>query len=320
MWKYILIILTTLVAVSAHAENDLGTRKEVSEKFNREYDQAVVEAFPSFKSAVIQRRLQSIQKKYLRGFDPLKIKNFTTLQKTFRFPIQDIRPGQTFVEKEKVFAYELDRSSGRLYIHKNMEKVPPMKKILAQRQLKQVKKQHDQLMTRLGIDRSQLLFTETNFMLLQTGPAPGGNQRPSAVMVDSFFTYAVRAIDGLMVDGSFVRLNSKNAKTLYGVDITWPKFSFHPALKNFELKKNQLLIGEISRIVNQTMVKGDKINVKMAMVLRPVWTGRTLHYIPSMKVGVHSGKGEAGNMFYVDVLKQRVKYDVRANKDSSEGH
>ena len=55
----------------------------------------------------------------------------------------------------------------------------------------------------------------------------------------------------------------------------------------------------------------------MAVVLRPVKMNRNggLVFIPSVKVGVYSKAGEAGNLFYVDLSKTKFRY---INEDTKE--
>lgn len=300
--------------------NNLGTSAKAAGNFIKNYRTVVVQAFPTYRDLTLQQKLATIARKHRRGHDPLTIKSFRSLQEFFKFPIREISPKETYIEEEKKFAYELDRRTGRLYMHKNLEKTKPLQSAVTNRLLSQVKSNHAKLIKKLGLSaNNQILFSDTSMMLIQAMPAEGGNTRLSPPSVDVIFTYALRQLEGVMVEGSLLRLNSKNSTLLEGVAITWPRFQFPRGLKNFKLKSKTILLEEIYQEVKKTMLKGDKINVKMAVVLRPVHVARQLRFIPAMKVGVHSAQGEAGNLFYVDLLSQRVPYETLQGRDTPEG-
>ncbi|TDJ06151.1 MAG: hypothetical protein E2O68_05305 [Deltaproteobacteria bacterium] len=318
----ILALLINTFALAQESEelrSTYGTSAVQARSYSSNHENAVKKSLPRFSNRVLKRKLEGIQKKYPNGLTSLKVKNLNMLQKVFKVPRIELRPGQSYFEaKDNTYAYELIPREGKLYFYKNLDGERALPPRQAEAQLAQVKKEHQVLMRELGINPNEVFFQRTNFMMIRssTKPDENGRSKNKAPLVDAFLTYGLRSLEGLMVEGSYVKLLSKGAGKLETTKIKWPDFKFHPSIKDFNLKDKKSLSEEILREIKNTFKEKERINVKMAVVLRNVEYRKQRVYIPSIRVGVYPSSGEAGNMFYADLLKQAVPFKNEARNDS----
>ena len=199
----------------------------------------------------------------------------------------------------------------RLYrlqiVQKNLENAPLLPFNRGKDLVPLLSRKNDQLISRLGISSKDILFKETSIMAIASDSKSGIEGETYA---DTFLTYGLRKYQGIMVEESFFKIYQKNTKMFEGLELSWPKITFHPQMKNFIIKDKRTLLHEVQKKISSTQVKKGKINVRMAVVLRPVQlrANSPVVFLPSLKVGVHSSTGEAGNMFYVDLTKSKFNY------------
>jgi len=299
-----------------------GTSSVQARRYFSNHKDAVRLTLPNYNNRIFKKKLEEIQRKNPNGLRTLKVRNLGMLQKIFKVPRAQLRPGQSYYEaKDKTHAYEFVPMEGKLYFHKNFDDERALPPRQAQAQLNQVKKEHQVLMRNLGINPNEVFFQKTNFMMIQssTKPDENGRSKNKAALVDAFFTYGLRGLEGLMVEGSFVKLLSKGAGKLETTKVKWPDFKFHPSIKEIALKDKRKLRDEILREIKKNVNKNESINVKMAVVFRDVKFRKQKYFIPSMRVGVYTKSGEAGNMFYKDLLNYAVPYEDDRQTDSGEG-
>jgi len=324
-WKNIVFtkvlpLSVTFVTLAAFAqENNLGSSRKVEGVYTENLKQAVDSALPSFNEAGLSLQLKRLHSQYANGAPGVSVRDFQTLAKTFGLPTPQVRPGETYTETAS-FALGLDPKSGKVLVHKNLETLPALSQVEAKRALPLATRNHQALLTKLGVDTKQVFFAESTFMNLQSASDPKlGRSEVSPVVVDAILYEGVRGLGGFLVDGSSFKLSSKNAQTVEGADLVWPTVRFHPGLRKFEVRKRAELSQEILRQVTDTTSKGDKVNVKMAVVLRPVQTSAGEFFIPALRVGVLSARNEGGNMFYVNLVNDQTPYVEPRAVDSSEG-
>jgi hypothetical protein len=314
-------LILFLFSFYSFGESDLGTQSRFFESFNKEYKTAVSQAMPTFKTEILQQKLQRVFKKYSRGLQGTKIRNLKALGDAFKLPPMELRRrGQTFYEDPKgKFAAEVNIREGRVQFYQSLDKLAPISRERAKAQLPQVIRAHTKILQKLGIPNNQLLLKKTNFLLLQGQKnTEGGEEVKTKIEVDETATYALRQLDGFILEESYLKFFSKNPKQLEGIDVVWPDFKFHPEIRRMALKKKAKLQSEILQKITKSEGVGKAINVRMAVVLRPVLTRNTRSFVPSMKVGVYSKKGDAGNLFYVDLLAQRLNYQNEDLQDKEQ--
>jgi len=299
-----LMLLAPLAASSAADTNDLGSSAESAQLYSEDYTRLVDAALPTFNSELLGRRLATVRAKYPNGYDTLRLRKISDIEDVLGLP-HSTAGGSDFVST-KTATYGISQSSGRVHYALNLEGKAPMDFAEAQRSQRELELRHLDLLAQVGIDRSQVLFANTGVMSLRTQSIEMSDDK-AQLAADSVFTYALRNIDGLQIEGSAAKISSRGAGDVVGLDLRWPSVLLHPQLTSFKLKPADVLkrevLAEVERVANRNVV-----NVQMAVVLRPVKLDGRRVFVPSLKVGVLP-RDEAGAMFYVDLPQQQLAYD-----------
>ncbi|HSX62339.1 MAG TPA: hypothetical protein VLF18_19315 [Tahibacter sp.] len=299
-----LMLLAPLAASSAADVNDLGSPAEAAELYSEDYARLVEFAMPRFDGEMLGRRLATVRAKYPNGHDPLRLRKIGDIEDILGLP-HSTTGGSDFVST-KTATYGISQGSSRVHYARNLEGQPPMDFALAQRTQRELEARHLDLLSQAGIDREQVLFANTGIMSLRTQSADMGDDS-AMLAADSVFTYALRNIDGLQVEGSDAKIASRGAGDVVSMSLRWPSVLLHPQLTSFKLKSTEELKREVLAEVTRAG-DGSVVNLRMAVVLRPVKLDGRRVYVPSLKVGVMP-RDEAGALFYVDLPQQQLAYD-----------
>ncbi len=299
-----LLLLAPLAASNAADTNDLGSPAETAQLYSEDYARLVDAALPRFDGEVLGRRLAAVRAKYPGGHDPLRLRKISDIEALLGLPHGET--GGTDYVATKTETYGISAASARVHYARNLEGEKPMDFAEAERSQRELEARHLDLLGRAGIDAGQVLFAKTGIMSLRT-QAAGMPDESATLAADSVFTYALRNIDGLQVEGSEARIASRGAGDIVSLSLRWPAVLLHPQLTSFKLKSTDELkreaLAEVARAAN-----GAVVNVQMAVVLRPVKLDGRRVFVPSLKVGVLP-REEAGAMFYVDLPQQQLAYD-----------
>ena len=290
----------------------LGTQKKNFNQFSS-VNKAIVAALPTYGEVALGNYLKKVYYQSLKERPSLKINNYEQMQRTFGLPLKRVSPKVNYVESDQrskngpVFAYGMSQSTGEAFLQKNTDHIKSVSIKQGQKIIPLISRAHDSIIKRLGISKDDFLFKETSIMAIGS---QSKNGEKGSVLADSFLTYGLRKYKNLMVEESFIKLYSKNTKNFEGMDISWPELQFHPEMKGFKLKNKKELMNEVLGKITKTQRAKSLVNVRMAVVLRPVKMIRNgrLVFIPAIKVGVYSKSGEAGNLFYVDLSKTKFRY------------
>ena len=290
----------------------LGTQKKNFYKFST-FSSAIAAAIPTYEDAELSKYLTEVYRQSRREKQTLNLNSYEQMQRTFGLPLKYISSKIKYVESDQqtkngpLYAYGISPKTGEAFLQKNVDQIKSMPMENGERLIPIVSRSHDSIITRLGISQRDFLFKETSILAIGSQSKKGDK---GTVLADSFLTYGLRKYKGLMVEESFIKVYSKNTKVFEGLDISWPVLRFHPQMKNFKLKNKKELMKEVLGKISKTQQPKSLINVRMAVVLRPVKINRngSLVFIPSVKVGVYSKSGEAGNLFYVDLSKTKFRY------------
>lgn len=171
-----------------------------------------------------------------------------------------------------------------------------------------VARQHAELLTRLGVGEDQRFFVHQAFTVRSSARAPGadGSSREGRPQVDGIATLVLRSAGGIQVEGGLARLSSRQSGRLQDLELRWPRVRMHPTLRSFAIKPRAALLREVLAGVERTAT--GTVNVRTAVVLRPVLVGNETVHVPALRVGVLPDNGEAGDLFYVDLAGEPVRY------------
>lgn len=297
-------LLAPLASVSAApAASDLGSPADTAQLFSEDYARLIEATLPAFRSDELARRLTLLREKYPNGENTVTLRKLSDIEALLGLP--HATSGGTDYVATKTHAYGISAASGRVHFARNLEGQPPMAFEEAQRSQREIEARHFELLQRAGISPAQVLFTNSGIVSLRTQSADMSDEK-ALLTADSVYTYALRSIDGLQVEGSEARLASRSGGDLVSLSLRWPALQLHPQLTSFKLKSADELKREILPQVKQA-ANGAVVNLQMAVVLRPVSLDGRRVFVPSLKVGVLP-KEEAGAVFYVDLPQQALAY------------
>lgn len=303
---------------------DLGTNARAAGVFSQNLDVATKMALPSYDDQSLGGMIHMVAKKYANGFDPLQI-NLDAIEALFQ--IKATSEGEV---QEGDHSYQISKKEGRIYLYRDRSLVKPYSLSRGAVELRLVSQTHPAMLKLFGIDKTQFSSFNSNLILLEgiQKLEDGSFGRPTVPLVDNVYSYAQRSIGGIMADGSYIKVFSKDARTNEGMIINWPRFQIHPGLQTFEVKPKTDILNEVNEYIKRVANPKHELNVKMAVVFRPVMMEDVRVFIPAMKVGLYSRpiedtfadeKGENGALFYVDLMKQSLKYNERADQDVGTG-
>ena len=301
--------------------SEMGSSAKAAGSFNQNLVVSTRMAIPAYDEVALGQMIEMVAKKYARGFDPLEI-NLEAINKYYQ-----IKANPEGEAQEPDFSYQISKKSGRIYLHRDRSSIKPYSMEQGTKEMRMAYLTHPELLKNFGIDKSQLLFLKPNLVLLDgiEKLQNGGFGKPEAALVDNIFTYGQRSIEGIMIEGSYVKVISKDARTLESLVINWPRFQIHPGIGRFDVKSKSEILEEAIKHLKVVVNPKHESNVKMAVVFRPVMMGESRVFVPALKIGLYSRpigvsfadeKGENGEMFYVDLMKQPVKYTDKDESDN----
>ena len=192
-------------------------------------------------------------------------------------------------------------------------------------QLPAIRAAHADLAEKIGLPRDQLYFTDVREVLAQATahPQQGGAEGP--ILVEGVVTTMLRAVGGLLVDGSHFRAISVDANRLELLDIRWPRLKIAANVTDSRLRAPRDVAASVVRRVTANSNQLP-VNVRMAVVLRPVTSAREVTYVPSLRVGVEPqsvrvGDGfrtDAGEVFHIDLMAGSPELADPSSKDAAQ--
>jgi hypothetical protein len=305
-----LALLIPAATVGAQS-SPLGSPAELVGRFSENYAEAVRSALPPIDAAELAKVIQGVQAAATKE-KPLTIGSASELEKFFSLRERRGR-GQIgsadFVDAGDA-AYNFDAAAGRIYVAWRRSDVEPVSRETFASRIKDIRNAHHMLSERLGIPREEVMFTDFREILSETDGHPvlqNGIKGP--IQSEGGTTTLLRAVGGVLVEGSYLRVSSVDAKSLMLVDVRWPRVRLSDAaLKNLRSPRDVMEV--ITKRV-ATSAKGLPVNVRMAVVLRPMDRSKPNEFVPSLKIGVQPKsvktkdgfRTDAGEVFYSDLLR-----------------
>lgn len=315
-----ILMLVPLVMIGpvVSGQSELGSPK-AERTFVADYKKAVDAAFPGCEDAGLQKRFNALLQKYPAGRDTLQIWKLDQLEKVMALPHATVQPGQvriTSPERE----YGVDRARGRVFLFEKLKAAKPMTPAQAKELKLQVSTFHDEVLQRIGIPKEEVLYRRTDVMMGEaTTDSSRGTPQKTEPVVHAVRTYALRAIDGIQVEGSSAGLVSQTPGRVDSLDVQWPPFALAPQVKTIALRNRDQVKEAIATRVRE-LARDAKVGLKLAVVLRRVQAGDQSYYVPAMKVGMRTeGEGE-GVVFYESLTSQPLMAPKGQSDAASGGH
>ena len=305
-----LALLITGVAVAA--ESPLGSPASIVGRYSANYPEIVRAALPKVDMATLNRLLADV-KAAAAAEKPLAITNLRQLERTFGLRERGKADASGFLDVGEA-VYRVDGDGQRIYLARRYPELQPVSRQDFAGELPAIRAAHQDLVERLGIPRQEVFFIDVREILSETDGHP---EREAGVkgeiQSEGAVTTMLRAVGGVLVEGSYVRLSSIDGKRLDLVDVRWPAVRLTAAALKNGLRAPQESIESITRRVAADS-KGQAVNVRMAVVLRPVQSGlpnRPTGFVPSLKVVIEPQsikteggyRTDAGEIFFVDLVR-----------------
>ncbi len=301
-------IFLTLLFSSAYAESDLGSPARYKNEVSDDYAAFAGKVMPPYKTEELSNRLESIRDKYPKGDDSIKAHSLEGIEKLLGLPAKKHTSDKTTYEAPGLF-YKVDKPAGVLYFRREVKGIGSLSDKEGKEAKPIIQSEHMNLLKELGIDNAQIIYSKTSLILSQSFPNPKylPNEQPTEPSVYGIMTYALRQIDGILIEGSEAKLISKKPGTLAVMNVKWPNFRFHPELKSYKLKEKDVLAENINQYAKK-IAKGNKMNIRIAVVLRPVTFNKEIYFLPALRVGLKGPRGFT-TIFYEDLNSESVRYE-----------
>lgn len=327
-------IVSLLVLASATAgtpawaqspDNPLGTPAAAVGKFSRNYAEAVRMALPPIDSAELARVMERVRAATANE-KPLAITNSAELEKFFSLRSRNPDKSGDFVDAGDA-VYKFEPKAGRIYVAWRTTDVKPVARSTFTRRIKSIRAAHEGLAKRLGIPAEQVMFTDFREILTKTDPRAATPTAATAagtpIMAEGGTTTLLRAVGGVLVEGSYLRVSSVDARRMSLVKATWPHVQLADGAGRALRAPKDMLDDVTKRIANDS--RGVPVNVRMAIVLRPVDADKPGVYVPSLKIGVEPQaiktadgyRTDAGQVYYSDLLQDSPPFVDASGGDSA---
>ncbi len=307
-----LVMLIAGATVSTAQDSPLGSPAASAGRFETNYSEAVRAALPRVDAASLEKLITGVRAA-AAAEKPLAITNLRDLEHAFGLRERAEADASGFIDVGEA-VYQVDGDRQRIYLaFRNAEPRPVLRKEFA-REVAAIREAHRTLADRLGIPRQEVLFTDAREILSETDGHPELEKGlQGEIQAGGMVTTMLRAVGGILVEGSYARLSSLDSKRLDLVDVRWPPVRLSEAALKGGLRAPREAIESVARRVAKDS-KGQAVNVRMAVVLRPVEPDRTrrgIEFVPSLKIGVEPRsiriregyRTDAGEVFYVDLVR-----------------
>jgi hypothetical protein len=301
-----LVVLIAGTTVTTAQESPLGSPSASASRFETNYAAAVRAALPKVDAAALERLIAGVRTA-AAAQKPLAVTNLRDLERVFGLRERAEADASGFIDAGEA-VYQVDVDQQRVYLaFRNAEPRSVPRKDFA-------REAHRTLADKLGIPRQEVFFTDAREILSETDGHPEREKGVEGqIQAEGLVTTMLRAVGGILVEGSYARLSSLDSKRLDLVDVRWPLVRLSEAAIKGGLRTPREAIESVAKRVADDS-KGQAVNVRMAVVLRPVEPDRKrrgIEFVPSLKIGVEPQsirikdgyRTDAGEVFYVDLVR-----------------
>jgi len=311
----IVALAIAMAALPARAQqptaSDLGSPAAAAAA-SADYRSLVEASLPQVSASDLAARLQAAAKE---GREGLLVRDVRAWAALFDLPLDRLSPEQAKAAGNEIL--DLERGSlrvkpeeGRFWVALRVGETKPYPRQEYTRLVPEIRRAHAALAERIGIPKAQVHFTDFRETLTQTTPRPGlPGARESAIESIGATTTLLRAVGGILVDASFVRIVSVDPQRVEMVDVRWPEIVFAPGIEFDKIQAPRALAARLVERVTEAAQKRP-VQVLMAVVLRPLRAPYRTWFVPSLRVGVvpkserlaDGYRTDAGEVLYVDLV------------------
>jgi hypothetical protein len=311
-------------AQRAGAPSDLGSPPEAAGMFSTDYRALVSAALPRVSPAELARLVKQVQREADGGI-ALAVGDVNSWTSLFglRDDSQSLERTTELVDAGNA-SYLADPQAGRFYVTLRHADEAPVPREQFAKTIPDIRRAHQALAGRIGIPAGEIFFVDFRETLAQSTPQSRTGEPDLPIESAGATTTLLRAVGGLMVDGSHARMSSLDAARFEMVDVRWPAMRLVPEVERKGLVYPGQLMDRIAGRIAAT-AGGRPVNVLMAVVLRPIAAGHGFYFVPSLRVGVapksepmrDGFRTEAGERFYIDLIEGMEAFGDRDEREAA---
>lgn len=295
--------------------SDLGSPPEVLAEFSTDYRVLVAAALPRVTADELRRRLNRVRTEAAET-KPLAIRDAAAWAGLFERKVDPLllEHATELVDTDDA-SYLVDPEIGRFYVSIRYPDLAPVPRQKFEQLIPDIRRAHEVLAEeKIGISRHEIFFVDFRETLVQSTPRPGlAGAREGPIECAGATTTLLRAVGGILVDGSFARISSVDARRVEMADVRWPPLRMAPEVEDRTVVAPARLADRVVERISST-AQGKPVNVLMAVVLRPMRADHRIYFVPSLRVGI-SPKSEPGKDGYQTEAGEEVYFDLVAGME-----
>lgn len=305
-------VLTTLM-VAACDQGSLRTADDMLDAYSSDYTLATRNALPSVEPADLAERLERVRSLTTStepaAPSPVETMDLESLQALLNLPPTEIPEGASEHWTSKSVLRK-EALSGRVIGVRDLASVEPITVDHAERIKLAVTDSHRSICVRMGIDSAQRIdLPGPDLMMGQAYENRDGQMEANGPpVVHALMVVSTREVDGIPVEGSYVKTLFRTQDEPVVVEAVWPRFRLHPSIERFTVKSRDRLTSQIARRLESSF-SGHPINVQMGVSFRPVLSGSDVVYVPTLKVMALSQDGTPGLGFWADLAAEPIQFE-----------
>jgi hypothetical protein len=303
-------VIPALPAAATPADDSpLGSPAASAALYTTDYAVAVRAALPPVDAATLTRLMDDVARA-AASERPLAITSVADLERFFGLRASGQEGAYPRLIDTGDAAYRVDAARQHFFLALNNDGAASQPREVATRNLPDVQAAHADLAARLGIPKEEIFYDDFREILSQADGSPTLEKGVSGeIQAEGALTTLLRALAGVQVEGSFLRIGSLDPKRLDVVDARWPLVRLSSLVGKSGLRSPQDATSAVLGKVTADS-SGQPVALHMAVVLRPV-DAKEAEFVPSLKVGIQPQaiatkdgfRTDAGEVFYVDLLR-----------------
>jgi hypothetical protein len=302
-------LLSPMLALSQVTQpraSPLGTLASAANVYSDSAATAVMRSLPAISAEELSAMMKKMQGT-LAAQKTLAVQSTAELEKLFSIRSRGEEVINDFTDSGDA-SYQFSKETGRARVlwRQAETKGIPREKFAAR--LEPIRATHLAIAEKIGIQKSDIFFVDFRETLSQSDADPRlGKVASTPIESESATSTILRAVDGVMIDGSFLRMSSMDEKSHRAIDLRWPAVQLGKNALS-ELRPPKALADSIIKRVDQSS-KGSAINVRMAVVMRAMDRAKPSEFVPMLRVAIKPQslktdtgfRTDAGEMFYMNL-------------------
>ena len=305
-------------------ESPLGSSSKAASRYSNDYAALVKSAMPAIDAKGLGRAMSGVRDAKAGA---LVLRSKEDIGKALDLRVRDEKdagrekePAREVDAGDAIYRYDPDSAHLRA-VWRTADK-PARERDAFKSELPEIQRAHEALVAHLGVDRKEVYFVDFREVLSQNDDSAKTQHGP--ILAEGASSTFLRAVNGVLVEGSYARITSIDAKTPSSLDVRWPAVKLAEEVHDDKLRAPKEMSEAIAKHIAAHSNK-TAVSVRIAVVLRQVDAKHPGVYVPSLKIGVkpqsikteYGYRTDAGEVFFSDLLTTSAPIVLPEAKDSA---